>query len=97
MNEFKFANVSMLVSRLLVAFALIAVSGCVSMHERGVGRDTALQNPYPASADEQRGQPRCPVRHMYVCERQFRTHPGTCYCTPESDILQSGADGRRLF
>lgn len=97
MNEFSCVDESISVSGLCVAFALFVMSGCVSVQERGVGRDAELQSPYPAAADEWRVQPRCPVRHMYVCERQFRTHPGTCYCTPESDILQSGADGRRLF
>lgn len=97
MIDFKCIDESVSASRLLVAVALIMATGCASVQDRGFDRDSRLQAPSPAAADDRKVQHRCPIRHMYVCDRKSRTLPAICYCTPEPDILQTGADGARLF
>jgi hypothetical protein len=84
-------------SRLAVSFALIVLSGCVSLQEQGSNRDPAAPGAYPAVAGDRQGRALCKARHIYVCERQFRTRVDTCHCTPESAILQSEIEPGRLF
>lgn len=98
MNEFNFAYERLPIAGLLVALALIAISGCASVHELDVGRAIDLQAVEPAAVGDDPVRLRCPVRHIYVCERQLPGQPGTCYCAPEPAAVTPSPEGlRRAF